>query len=372
MADSLLEQIREEYEYDSNNWAGIRAKRRRTCSLWRAIPGPKADKNARKDRPTVAPDELSQYRNAVINALMANPRGARFAPTGNGANDKGAEFYQKKWREIEYRSHASQHYLTAADNALQRSYGFVRVRTDYASPRNAQSRDLDRRLSESGHGAAGHRRAAARRRRHEALRGASLDAAERIQAEAPEGEDHRVFADWTSSYKSYIQGDKVLEMECWRIKTRARKLVLVEYGAPAPARTIAPMPQQAAQQAQVFEDELDHYRARVPNLRVVRELRSVDYPTVWMYLTNGLETLHEQEWLGKYIPIISCYGKVLYTEGDMGMERKILSMTRFGRDPWKSYCYACSQELELLGRVPKATIWSARGSWTATKTTGTK
>jgi hypothetical protein len=69
-----------------------------------------------------------------------------------------------------------------------------------------------------------------------------------------------------------------------------------------------------------------------------------------MYLTNGLEILHEQEWLGKYIPIVSCYGKVLYVDEGGEAKRQILSMTRFGRDPWKAFCYACSQELESSRR----------------------
>lgn len=340
-----IEDIRESYEYDTNNWQDIRAEAKKDMRFVAGDPWDDADKKARKDRPTVAPDELSQYRNAVINALMANPRGARFAPTGNGANDKGAEFYQKKWREIEYRSHASQHYLTAADNALQRSYGFVRVRTDYASPRSLNQEiwidgfpNPDMVLPDT-----------------DALR---LDGADMqrctVHKWMPQSEFKRTygqakiknFGDFATSYPDWIKGTQILLAEHWRITTKQRKLLLI---------------QAAGQQLQVFKDELAHYQARVPELQVVRELRDVDYPEVWTYLANGLEILHKQQWIGKYIPIVSCYGKVLYVDGDMGMERQILSMTRFGRDPWKSYCYACSQELELLGRVPKATVFVAAG-----------
>ena len=72
--------------------------------------------------------------NHVINALRANPRGMHFDPVGNGANDKGARWYENKARETEYRSHAEVAYLTAAENAIQRSYGFCRVTTQYSAP----------------------------------------------------------------------------------------------------------------------------------------------------------------------------------------------------------------------------------------------
>ena len=93
----------------------------------------------------------------------------------------------------------------------------------------------------------------------------------------------------------------------------------------------------------------------------MRELRIVDDPTVTMRLTDGLDILHETAWPGRYIPIVSCYGKVLYVPEGGQVKRRILSMTRFGRDPWKAYCYCCSQELEVLSMVPKAPIMAVEG-----------
>ena len=110
----------------------------------------------------------------------------------------------------------------------------------------------------------------------------------------------------------------------------------------------------------VFEDEYQQiFRPR--GWRVVRELRIVDDPTVTMRLTDGRDVLHETAWPGRYIPIVSCYGKVLYVPEGGQVKRRILSMTRFGRDPWKAYCYCCSQELEVLSMVPKAPIMAVEG-----------
>src|SRR5262245_23283374 len=125
--DEKLQEIREAFEVDEAAWLPIRAEGKTDMEFVAGRPFTQKDLDARKNRPTIAPDELAQYRNQVINLLMANPRGAKFAPTGSGASKKGAQFYQKKWREIEYRSKAPRAYVQAADNALQRSYGFVRV-----------------------------------------------------------------------------------------------------------------------------------------------------------------------------------------------------------------------------------------------------
>ncbi len=123
---------------------------------------------------------------------------------------------------------------------------------------------------------------------------------------------------------SWVKGDRVLRSEYWTISTRPRKLVLVQPPTQQSSpRIIAPQPVAMQRPLQLFADEV----AKMPGARILRDLRDVDYPTVKMYLTNGLEILHEQDWPGKYIPIISCYGKVLYLDGPKGMERKILSMT---------------------------------------------
>ena len=59
----------------------------------------------------------------------------RFAPADAEASDEGAEFYQNKAREIEYRSSAQIAYITAAENMFQQGVGWVRVTTKYDGPR---------------------------------------------------------------------------------------------------------------------------------------------------------------------------------------------------------------------------------------------
>lgn len=350
MAD-ILDEIRDAYEYDTNNWQKIHDEGKIDMRYVAGDPWTTEDKKLRKKRPTVAPEEMSQYRNQVINSLMTNPRGMRFSPVGMGANDKGAQFYQSKAREIEYRSHAKQVYIIAADNALQRSYGWVRVDVRYASHRDVNQEiwiealpNPDMVLPDT-----------------DALKPDSSDMKRCIvhqwisQAQFKKdykGAKIKNFKDWERKYPEWIQGDKIMVSEYWAIQTRKRKLLLVQ-------PSTRPGSRQPEQPVKMFDDEF----AKISTGgTVVRELRDVDYPDVKMWMTNGVELLSDAHpWVGKYIPIVSCFGKVLYMETDDGIERKILSMTRFGRDPWKSYCYASSAMLEVLAQVPKSSVVAYEG-----------
>lgn len=354
----VLEEIRESFEYDRNKWEPIRKNGKKNMQFVAGDPWDAEDKKLRDGRPTVAPEEMGQYFNQVINQLRANPRGMKFAPTGNGASEAGARFYQNKAREIEYRSHAKVAYIAAAENAIQRSYGFLRVNVRYGSPRSPNQElviedfpnpdmvmpDTDAKRPDSS----------------DAKRFWVFEWIPQTQFKR-EHKDAKLtnFGDWQSTYPSFIQGNQVLRTEFWKIKTTKRVLVMVTPPPmPAPNRMIAPQ-QTAPQPIFAFADELEG--VPIPPGASVKELRDVDYPEVWTYLTNGLEILNEQQWPGKYIPIVSCYGKIIYIDGDQGMERKILAMTDFGRDPWKSFCYASSQQLEIIGQTPKASVMAAVG-----------
>lgn len=359
----VLDDILGDHEYDTNNWAPIKAEAAVDMRYVSGNPWDADDKKIRENRPTVAPEEMSQYRNQVANALMANPRGGKFSPRGNGANDKGAEFYQNKWREIEYRSHGAQQYITTVDNALQRSYGFMRVATRWASPRSANQDiwldafpDPDMVLPDTD--------------------AKQLDGSDAVRAVVEEWITEREFKRLykgakvvsfegrSEAQKKWAAGNKVRRAECWRIQTRLRTLVLVQPPLPpAPPAMVAPRSAPPPRPLQVFVDELEALKAKMPGLQVLRELRAVDFPTVKSYMTNGVEILSESAWAGQYIPIVPCYGKVLYVPEGGDTKKVILSMTRFGRDPWKSYCYACSQELEVLAMVPKSPLLAVEGQF---------
>src|ERR1700723_4170817 len=114
--DDVLDELKRRYDHAKNtsDWREIRDEAAIDMQYVAGSPWTSEDEQERKNRPMVAPEEMGQYFNQVINQLRSNPRGMKFAPTGNGANDLGARFYANKARETEYRSHAAIAYITAA------------------------------------------------------------------------------------------------------------------------------------------------------------------------------------------------------------------------------------------------------------------
>jgi hypothetical protein len=358
----ILKEIRERYDYAKREWSDIRAEAAIDMQFVKGNPWSEEDRRIRgDDRPRIAPEEMSQYRNQVTNALLANPRGMKFAPAGGGASQKSAEFYEGKGREIEYRSHAVEAYIGAAENVLQRSYGYWRVATRYVGPRSANQEiwiegfpDPDVVLPDPD----------AKRRTSEDMKFCFvLETMQRAEFKRKYGKKAKIanFGDYVDRYKDWVIGSSLIQVgEYWSVETRPRKLYALGLALMGPdgVKQAAPKP------LFVFEDEIEAVRkqgrGRV-SIESSREVRSVDYPEVMQRITNGLEVLEENDWPGKYIPIVSIYGPILYVPEGGKAKKTIKSMTRDGRDPWKAMCYASSQSLEVLGMVPHGSVMAVEG-----------
>lgn len=354
MPDADITELRDLFAHDTAEWKPIRDEGTKDMRHVAGDPWEPRDRELREKvgRPVLSLDELSQYINQVINEVRANKRAVKFSPVGNGANDETAAFYADKMREIEYRSRAQIGYTTAFENAVQRSYGFVRVNTRYAHSR-AVNQDLwidpvpnpdlvtpdaealmpD--LSDMTH-------CWVRERWDDDDFNRKWSKA-KIKTTQGRGELMRLAPDWVKERGVFVG-------EYWKIKTKPRTLLIVQIAAPQPPKSMLGL-QQATQPDPVgiFEDELEGQ----PLPGTLLGERKVDDPTVYQYLTNGLETLEEHTWPGKYIPIIGCFGKVLYVDAGGGAKRKILSMVRLARDPYMLYCYYRTCEAELVGMTPK-------------------
>jgi hypothetical protein len=91
--NALLQEIRDRRTAAEQEWGPVQeeAKKDKLCIAgkpWQAMDpdGYEAAQDAK--RPALALDELGQYINQTVNDVRANPRGLKFAPTGDGADDK--------------------------------------------------------------------------------------------------------------------------------------------------------------------------------------------------------------------------------------------------------------------------------------------
>lgn len=126
-------EIRELYSDYMNEWREIREEAKTDMRFVAGDPWDPKDRKAREDagRPCISLDEINQYLNQAINNIRQNKRSIQVTPKGFGANDDNAEHRENIIRGIERRSDGQGTCITAYENALQRSYGFAMLKTDY-------------------------------------------------------------------------------------------------------------------------------------------------------------------------------------------------------------------------------------------------
>jgi len=345
--DALIKELKDAFDADLAVWQPILDEGDTDMKNVALDPWDSDDRSARKaaGRPVIVTDELGQYLNQPINEFRSNPRGVKFNPTGNGANDKTARLYENKMREIEYRSNAQVAYSTAYADAVQRSFGWVRVDMRFVSERSFKKELWV-----------------------EAIPNPNSVLPDRNSMKPDSSDMRRCFVfeqitrgDFARDYpwaeiKSFspdlinqsggwlTANDMVRVAEYWKIETRERVLCLYQ------------MPD--GKTLEQFTDE-----KAVKGYKKLAE-RPVDFPSVIQYLTNGVEILKKTKWAGKTIPIRSCFGKILWLNDNGTPRRVILSMTRAMRDPYMAMCWVLSNELEALGAITKNPYLGYAGSAT--------
>jgi hypothetical protein len=344
----LLVEIRERYDVASAGWQDIRKEGDKDLRYVSGDPWERNDRKQREDahRPCISVDELNQYSNQAIADIRINPLGVKFTPVGQGADERGAQFYEDKAREIEYRSKAKVAYTTAYENCFQRSYGWVRLKTEwvnaddpnpfreqivieaFANP-NQVTPDPDFLAPDASD-----------------MRYCFVESFWRYAEFAekwPEASPHSFDGAFKGVAPNWVHADGVTVAEYWRVVTRERTLLALQ--------------EQDGGILPVFEDELSD---RTAKLTVVKK-RPVEVRRVESYLTNGIEILKRDRWPGDSIPIVSCLGKVLWQTDEGRARRTILSGTRLARDPQMLLAFYVTTEAEVVSMAPKFPYFAARG-----------
>jgi hypothetical protein len=356
--ESLLKEIRDRFTYGTDEWEKIRAEGRKDMRFIAGDPWDPKDRKKREaaGRPCLALDELNQYVNQLINDLRANPRAIKVTPMGAGATDQTANLRANLIRQIEYRSNAQQGaYTTMGENAFQRSYGFLVVRAKYVNARSFDQELLIEPLVNPD--------LVTIDPDHQKPDGADMKwgfihemrAIEDFKREFPGAKVRSFNADHRATAPAWIKPKKVQLAEYWKVEARRRKLLLVQLAA-GPGAPAAPP-------EALFEDEVKARYGKGASFEILKE-READDQSVTQYFTNGIEILKATPWPGRSIPIVCCYGKVLYVDFGGGTEKRLASMIRLARDPEMLYCYYRTTEAELVGMTPRVPAVGYTGQFT--------
>lgn len=365
----VLEEMLRRWQRDTTEWASIRAEGTTDMRYVSGDPWDSTDRRMREDagRPVLSFDESGQYVNQLINEVRQHKRAIQVTPVGSGANDAVATLRQNLIRQIEYRSNAQQAaYTPMFENTVQRSYGFMRVKARYVSnpaESGGKGESFDQELVLEG------------------LPNPDLVTID-CDVTKPDGSDMQhawISESWAlGDYKrkwpkaqvrdfspdlakghpsSWQYNESRIQIaEYWRKESVDKKLLLFTVGG---ERAI-----------EVFEEDLKklawapirEMMDTNPAFKPSRE-RMVERPQVKHFLTNGFEVLGEEtDWPGESIPLVCCFGKILWVDEGSGPTRKILSLIRLARDPMMLLSYYVSCEAELIGMTPKVPYFVRRGS----------
>lgn len=351
---------KDQFEYNFTKWEPIYKEGDIDMRYRAGQPWEDTDKRQREDagRQALSFDELSQYRNQAVNDVRANPVSPKFNPTGDGANDQTARFYEGLSRETDYRSNAKEADTTAFENAIDRSFGYERIKVEYQHPKSfLQQLTI------------------------EAMPNPACFYPD-FDAKSPSGKDW-MNADYIESYTreefkrtfpgaqyqdfskeqiavagvNWMGEDSVQVSEHWDVEMREG--VVQQYQVPAVTRNgIVIRPERFLEVLKGVDPK--------PRGAVFVQERVTEYPVVRSCFTNGLEILEKggKKWhdhAGDWIPFTACYGAVLYRTKGTGAEREILSMIRLARQPYMAYCYAVTSLVEAIGMITKNPYFAYEG-----------
>ena len=78
-------------------------------------------------------------------------------------------------------------------------------------------------------------------------------------------------------------------------------------------------------------------------------------------ITNGLEILETNDWIGSWIPIIGMFGEEIYVRSSGESKRMFLSLIRRARPAQQMMAYIASQEAEEFQMAPRAPLMAYKG-----------
>jgi hypothetical protein len=285
-------------------------------------------------RPCLTINKLPQHVHQITNDQRQNRPSVKVIPVNDDADVEVAEIYNGMIRHIEYISDADVAYDTACENQVAYGEGYIRILSEYcdentfdqdlriARIRNSFSVYMDPLIQDP----------------------CGSDAKWCfITEDLSQEEYHRLFpnASPLSTLETLGVGDQNLSQWLNTDTIRIAEYFYIEYEK----HTLNLYPGNVTAFEGTPEDK---------QLRAVygkpKKSRQADRKKIKWCKINGYEILEEQEWAGKFIPVVRVIGNEFEVEGRI----YISGLVRNAKDAQRMYNYWTSQEAEMLALAPKA------------------
>jgi hypothetical protein len=285
-------------------------------------------------RPCLTINKLPQHVRMVTNEQRQNRPSGKVIPADDNADVQVAAIYDGMVRHIEYMSDADVAYDTACENQVTYGEGYIRILTEYC---DENSFDQDLRIGRVRN---------------------SFSVYMDPMAQDPTGADAEfcfITEDLTkeeyereypnaapiSSMLASGVGDQYLSQ--WLDENTVRIAEYFYYTHKKETLNLYPG------NNSFFEGTPEDKDMKRMGVKPIRS-RQVDRRKVMWMKTNGFEVLQEQEWAGKWIPVVRVIGNEFEVEGQI----YISGLVRNAKDAQRMYNYWTSQEAEMLALAPKA------------------
>ena len=284
-------------------------------------------------RPCLTINKLPQHVRQVTNDQRQNRPTGKVIPSDDNADIEVAEIFNGMVRHIEYASDADVAYDTACDNQVTYGEGYIRLLTEYCDDntfdqdirigriRNSFSVYMDPMIQDPT--------------------GADAQWCF-ITQDVTKDEYERQFPDASvRSIQEQGVGDPSLSQWLSQDTVRIAEYFYVKHEP----GTLNLYPDGLTAMDGSREDKVARLLFGKPT-----RTRTVDRKTIKWIKTNGFEVLQEQDWPGKWIPVIRVVGNEFEIDGEL----HISGLVRNAKDAQRMYNYWTSQEAEMLALAPKA------------------
>lgn len=303
-------------------------------------------------RPCLTINKMTAFIRQVVNNGRQNKPAIKVHPADDKADAKTADVINGLIRNIEYTSKADVAYDTGLDFAASCGIGYWGVDMEYSHDDSFEM-DLVIRRKPNPFAIYGDY-AATCADSSEWMRAFEVDKMECEAFEAKyKGKDK---VDWEGdSYgkmpDSWREGKAILVASYWRRREVEKTICLLSDGRVVHEEWLSePIPD--------VENATNQMLLDAQGVTVAQKRKTMSY-VVTQYIMNGVEILEENEWAGRYIPIVPLYGEELNVEG----KRYFRSLIRGAKDAQRNFNYWRTACTELVALAPKAPFIGPVGSF---------
>lgn len=290
------------------------------------------------NRPCLTINQLPQFTRQVTNDLRQNRPSLTASPVDDDADIETAEIIQGMFRHIEYDSNAELAYDTAVSGAVNNSFGYFRVVTEYSDDMSFEQDIKIKRIRNPF--------------------SVYMDPT----CQEPDESDAKwgfITEDLTrDEYEEQYPDSELASLNDWMSVgdmgagwVMAQSVRVAEYYEVCRTeKTILRLSDNRVVLEETFEKNKDGTYNTGNDKVLVIDKRKTHIRSVKWCKINAVEILEETEWLGSWVPIIPVRGEELDIDGRLVLE----SCIRHAKDPQRMVNFWASAETEMIALAPKA------------------